>query len=86
VHYSVPHRLVRRTVQVVVGDEEVIVYDGTQVVARHQRCLEPHQRVIDRAHFDGLCRVTTSEQLVRTPIATYSRDLAVYAAAIRGAE
>lgn len=86
VRYSVPKRLVRRSVEVLVGEDEVVVYDGTEVVARHARCLEPFQRVLDRAHFEGLCRVTSSDELVRTPIATYSRDLSVYAAAIGGGE
>lgn len=82
VRYSVPHRLVRRTVEVLVGDTELVVYDGPAVVARHARCHEAYQRVVEPAHFEGLCRVTTSDQLKRGPIATYSRDLAVYAAAI----
>jgi transposase len=84
VRYSVPHRLVRCKVQVLVGDEEVIVYDGLDVVARHARCREAYQRIVEPTHFAGLCRVTTSERIVRAPIAPYSRDLAVYAAAIGG--
>jgi transposase len=84
VRYSVPHRLVRRSVQVVVGDDEVIVFDGNQVVARHARCAEPHQRVVDPAHFEGLCRVTTSDRLVTTPLAPFGRSLADYAAIIGG--
>lgn len=44
VRYSVPHRLVRRSVQVLVGDDEVVVFDGALIVARHVRCAEPHQR------------------------------------------
>jgi hypothetical protein len=59
---------------------------GPDVAARHARCLEPFQCVIDRSHFEGLCRVTSSETLSRGPVAPYSRDLAVYAAAIGGAE
>jgi hypothetical protein len=85
VRYSVPHRLVGRSVQVLAGDDELVVFDGADVVARHPRSSEPHERVVDRAHFAGLCRVTTSEQLVRAPIASYSRDLAVYAAVVGGA-
>lgn len=72
--------------EVLVGDEAVVIYDGPDVVARHARCSEPFQRVIDRSHFEGLCRVTSSDALSRGPIAPYSRDLAVYAAAIEGAE
>jgi transposase len=83
--YSVPHRLVRRSVQVLVGDDEVVVFDGDQIVARHARCAEPHQRVVDPAHFEGLCRVTTSDRLVTTPLAPYGRSLADYAAVVGGA-
>jgi transposase len=63
IRYSVPHRLVRRTVDVVVGDDVVVVFDGTEVVARHMRSSEPHQRVVDKSHFEGLCRVTTTDQV-----------------------
>jgi transposase len=85
VRYSVPHRLVRRSVQVLVGDDEVVVFDGAQIVARHVRCAEPHHRVVDPSHFEGLCRVTTSDRLVTTPLAPYGRSLADYAAAVGGA-
>lgn len=85
VRYSVPHRLVRRSVQVLVGDDEVVVFDGDQIVARHARCAEPHQRIVDAAHFEGLCRVTTSDRLVTTPLAPYGRSLADYAAVVGGA-
>lgn len=85
VRYSVPHRLVRRSVQVLIGDNEVVVFDGDQIVARHARCAEPHQRVVDPTHFEGLCRVTTSDRLVTTPLAPYGRSLADYAAVIGGA-
>jgi transposase len=85
VRYSVPHRLVRRSVQILVGDDEVVVFDGAQIVARHVRCAEPHQRVVDPSHFEGLCRVTTSDRLVTTPLAPYGRSLADYAAAVGGA-
>jgi transposase len=84
VRYSVPHRLVRRSVQVLVGDDEVVVFDGGQLVARHARCAEPHQRVVDPAHFEGLCRVTTSDRIVTTPLAPFGRSLADYAAIIGG--
>jgi hypothetical protein len=72
-------------VQVLVGDDEVVVFDGDQVDARHARCAEPHQRVVDPAHFEGLCRVTTSDRLVTTPLAPYGRSLADYAAVIGSA-
>ena len=85
VRYSVPHRLVRRTVDVLVGDEEVIVFDGTDVVARHARCMEAHRRVVEPAHFAGLCRVTTVDRVITTTLQPYGRSLADYAAAVGGA-
>lgn len=85
VRYSVPHRLVRRALEVLVGDTEVVIFDGSEVVARHPRCAEAHRRVVDPAHFEGLCRVTTSDHIASGPIATYSRSLAVYADHIGGA-
>ena len=83
--YSVPHRLVRRTVQVLVGDEEVIVFDSPELVARHARCFEPHRRIVDPKHFEGLCRITTADRVVTTPLAPYGRSLADYAAVVGGA-
>ena len=81
VRYSVPHALVRRSVEVVVGDVEVVVFDGTAIVARHARCSEPHRRVVDKAHFEGLCRVTTTDHISSGDLA---RPLAEYAAAAGG--
>lgn len=85
VRYSVPHRLVRRSVQVLIGDEEIVVFDGAAVVARHARCREAHRRIVDAAHFAGLCRVSSAERVITTPLAPYGRSLADYAAAIGGA-
>ncbi|HEX4354505.1 MAG TPA: IS21 family transposase [Polyangiales bacterium] len=82
VRYSVPHALVRRSVEVVVGDAEVVVFDGTAIVARHARCSEPHRRVVDTAHFEGLCRVTSTDRIVTSDLA---RPLAEYTAAAGGA-
>ena len=82
VRYSVPHALVRRSVEVVVGDTEVVVLDGADIVARHSRCSEPHQRVVDKTHFEGLCRVTTSDQVAT---GDFARSLADYADVAGGA-
>jgi transposase len=82
VRYSVPHALVRRSVEVVVGDAEVVVFDGATIVARHSRSLEPHHRVIDKAHFEGLCRVTTTDQVAT---GDFARPLGDYAEAAGGA-
>ena len=84
VRYSVPHRLVRQSVEVLVGDEEVVVFDGVDIVARHARCNEPHQRVVDRSHFKGLCRVTTTDRVVGESLQSYGRKLGDYAEAIGG--
>jgi transposase len=85
VRYSVPHRLVGRTVQVLVGDEDVVIFDGAERVAKHPRCREPHERVVDPAHFEGLHRLTSSTQLTSTVLAPYGRSLADYAAHVGGA-
>lgn len=83
IRYSVPHRLVKKYVEVLVGDDEVIVFDGVQVVARHTRHFEPHQRVENRAHLDGIYRSTDDAVAsVSTPLA---RGLEAYAAVIGGA-
>jgi len=56
VRYSVPYRLVRDRVEVHVGDAMVRIFHGGTLVAEHQRAREPHARVIDQGHFDGLWR------------------------------
>lgn len=56
VRYSVPYRLVRAQVDVPVGDENVEVFVGAESVAVHRRSTEPHARVVDAAHFEGLWR------------------------------
>jgi transposase len=83
VRYSVPFRLVRAEVDVLVGDDAVEVFVGAERVARHRRSTEPHARVVDPAHFEGLWRrepapvVTTGGQLL-----ALGRSLADYAAVI----
>lgn len=85
VRYSVPHRLVGRMLQVLVADDEVVISDGAERVARHARCREPHQRVVDAAHFEGLHRVAASTRITSTVLAPYGRSLADYAAHVGGA-
>jgi len=85
VRYSVPHRLVRQAVEVLVGDDEVVVFDGAEIVARHARCDEPHRRVVDPSHFEGLCRVTTTDRVVGASLQAYGRTLADYEAVLGGA-
>ena len=82
IRYSVPHQLVKRTVEVLVGDHEVVIFDGQREVARHRRHSEPHQRITDPRHFDGLYRARVDEATVATsPI---GRSLDVYAKAAGG--
>lgn len=83
VRYSVPHRFVHRTVEILVGDDEVIVFDASTVLARHARCFEPHKRVVDPHHFDGIYRQRedAAEVITTSPI---GRSLDVYASAAGG--
>jgi transposase len=95
VRYSVPHRLVRETVEVVVlADQVRVLYDGAEV-AQHRRSNEPHTEVLDPAHHEGLWRRvqmpdpwTSSEsappERSPPPVETYHRSLAEYAAVVAG--
>lgn len=62
--YSVPWRLIGESVQVVVLAGRVIVRHAGQVVADHPVCAGRRQRIVDRAHFDG---VAGANGLVRVP-------------------
>jgi transposase len=84
IRYSVPHRLVRRFVEVLVGDDEVVVYDGASVVARHRRGTEPHQRIVDPSHFKGIYRQHAHVDVADEPSAI-GRSLDVYEDCIGGA-
>jgi transposase len=85
VRYSVPHRLVRDTVEVALGEREVRIYRGAELVARHERSFEPHARVIDKAHYEGLWRVQPAP-LTSTPppspLEALGRRLSDYAAVL----
>jgi transposase len=87
VRYSVPHRLVRDHVEALVTSTEVRVYHGQDLVAVHARSQEPHARVVDPAHFEGLWRRTPVENVVplAQPLAALGRSLDDYAAVIGGA-
>ena len=88
VRYSVPHRLVREHVEVLVGDEEVRVFHGGALVATHARSREPFVRIVDRKHWEGLWRPHEVEPEVDTSVAlsAMGRRLADYASVIeRGA-
>jgi hypothetical protein len=84
IRYSVPHALVHRTLEVLVAEEEVVVFDGREVVARHRRSFEPHTRVVIPSHFDGLWR-RPDEAVALLPTLPVGRSLADYAAVIGGA-
>jgi hypothetical protein len=83
VRYSVPFRLVRAELDVLVGDDAVEVFLGAERVALHRRSSEPHARIVDKAHFAGLWRrepapvVTTG-----SPLEALGRSLADYEAAM----
>ena len=92
VRYSVPHRLVRSRVEVAVGDVEVRVFAGVELVATHMRSREPHARVALSAHFGGLYRPTdtapagaVSEHATPSPLAALGRSLADYQAVLEAA-
>ncbi len=85
IRYSVPHTLIRRSVEVLVGEETVrILYRGAEV-ARHRRSMEPHDRVVDPSHYDGLWRradaPATSEP---SALRAVGRSLDDYAAIVDG--
>jgi hypothetical protein len=85
VRYSVPHRLVRRTVEVLLGDDEVVIFDGVEVVARHRRVREPFTRVVEPGHFAGLMRPHADAAVVTPILAAHGRTLDDYAAVVAGA-
>jgi hypothetical protein len=79
----VPHRLVKRTVAVLVAEHEVVIFDGAVEVARHRRHSEPHRRVSDPRHFEGIFR--QREDAVVVASSPIGRSLDVYADAAGGA-
>jgi len=83
IRYSVPHRFVKRRLEVLVADSDVRIFDGTTEIARHRRHSEPHKRVADPKHFEGIFRSRDEAETVATsPIA---RSLDVYADIVGGA-
>lgn len=82
VRYSVPHRLVRTHVEVEVGDEAVRIFHGSTLVATHRRSNEPHARVVDPSHWDGLWRSTPIEPPTDSPLKALGRSLDDYAALV----
>lgn len=85
IRYSVPHRLVRDHVEVVVEDHHVRIFHGSELVATHARSTEPFARVVDVAHYAGLWRAARDE--APTPaLAVLGRALADYAAVVDGGQ
>jgi transposase len=88
VRYSVPHRHVRETVEVVVGQDQVEVWLRGQCIARHARCQEPSQWVRIAAHFEGLYRrepAASPPPAVEEGLASAcARPLSVYAELVEG--
>jgi transposase len=88
VRYSVPYRLVRERVEVLVAEHEVRIFHGSSVVATHRRSHEPHARIAQPEHFDGLmkrARVEPAEPTTdASPLGAMGRSLEDYAALLGG--
>ena len=83
VRYSVPHRLVRQSVEVAVGDEQVRIFHAGQLVATHARSRQPHERVVDPAHWEGLWRPHAAQASENdSALKTLGRTLEDYAAVV----
>ncbi|HXW04104.1 MAG TPA: IS21 family transposase [Vicinamibacterales bacterium] len=86
VRYSVPHRLVRDQVDVVLDEQTVTIFHGPTVVATHARSTEPFARIVDPTHYEGLWRrpVADAEAPSAAALTRLGRDLAEYAAVVAG--
>ena len=73
IRYSVPHRLVRDHVDVVVEDQLVRIFHGAELVATHARSTEPFARVVDVAHYAGLWRSALDDAADTRPGAARTR-------------
>ena len=63
------------------------IFHGQQVVARHRRSMEPHSKVVDPAHYEGLWRLPAQAGTAPTggkELAEYGRSLSEYAAIVEG--
>ena len=79
VRYSVPHGLIRRTVEVDLGEQTVRIFHAEQLVATHGRSFERHSRVVDPEHFRGHWRPQTAEAAISESLAALGRSLEAYA-------
>jgi transposase len=89
--YSVPWRLIGERVAVTIAAGEVRIRHGVREVAVHRQAEGRRQRVIDRAHLDGVAgrdgavrRPAIEAAPVTPPPPTLLRPLAEYEAAIGG--
>jgi hypothetical protein len=67
---------------VLVTEVDVVIFEGSVEVARHRRRNEPHQRVVDSRHFDGLYR--TRDDSTEVSSSSLVRSLDVYADIVGG--
>ena len=89
IRYSVPHRHVRETVEVVVGLEQVEIWLRGRCIAQHLRCYEPLAWVRNPAHFEGLFRSeapTPTPAASEGPLCPLARPLSVYAELVEGGQ
>ena len=54
--YSIPHRLVRRTLTVLATLHQVRIVDGQTVIATHRRSWGRHERIEDPRHVEALAQ------------------------------
>jgi len=76
-------------VEVLVEPDEVRIFLGSEEVARHRRGREPHSRITDPSHYDGLLRRATATLETPTesePPSPVGRSLAEYAAVVEGGD
>jgi len=84
VRYSVPHRLVRDHVEVVIDEQTLRIFHGATLVATHARSSEPFGRVVDPTHYAGLWRPPAAERPAGPSLALLGRNLADYAEIVAG--
>ena len=90
VRYSVPYTLVGDRVEVVVGDSQVRIFRGAEIVATHRRSGEPRSLVVEQAHFAGLWRPIDAppppapSERVEGPLEALGSSLSAYEAAVEG--
>jgi hypothetical protein len=60
------------------GDEQVRIFHGSTLVATHRRSSEPHSRVVDPSHWEGLWRLTPATPPEASPLKALGRALSDY--------